>query len=80
MHSLKNYNANIHVTPVQVKKPNIAATREAPVCPFIRSFPRDQPASHTAFSRHVSLFPPICDSSSHVHDLDIFEKYWPFTS
>lgn len=47
MHSLKNYNANIHVTPVQVKKPNIAATREAPGAPSSGPSPRT--------SRHPTL-------------------------
>lgn len=74
MHSLRNYNANNHVTPVQVKKPNIAVTREAPVCPFIKSLLQDQPASHIAFSCHVSLFPPICDSFSHSFTTLIFVK------
>lgn len=34
MHSLKNCNASIHVSPIQVKKTNTVTTREAPCVPL----------------------------------------------
>lgn len=81
MHSLKNCKANIHVNPIQVKKTNIVTTREAPCATPPKPSCRIHPAPHIAFNCHVFLFSPVCDSSSFFifHNLDIFEKCWPFT-